>query len=210
MKAVPIRLRRYSLLVSFLFCVSNGIVLAQDGNTPDSTAGDIPIVTIETEAGDIIVALYRDLAPISVNNFMAYVDSSYFDDGVFFRTVRDNNQPKNPVKIDVIQGRAMQDHVNAFPSISIERTKDTGLAHTDGVISMARSGPDTATSHFFICVGDQPELDFGGERNADGQGFAAFGTVIAGMDVVKKIHQMPANNQTLTPPVRIISIMQIE
>jgi peptidyl-prolyl cis-trans isomerase A (cyclophilin A) len=68
---------------------------------------------------------------------------------------------------------------------------------------MARSGPDTATHSFFICVGDQSELDFGGKRNPDGQGFAAFGQVVEGMDLVREIHAMPAQGQTLDPPVRI-------
>jgi peptidyl-prolyl cis-trans isomerase A (cyclophilin A) len=77
------------------------------------------------------------------------------------------------------------------------------LAHKDGTISMARDGPDTATSDFFICIGDQPELDFGGKRNPDGQGFAAFGRVVKGMEVVKKIQACPADKQTLEPVVNI-------
>jgi peptidyl-prolyl cis-trans isomerase A (cyclophilin A) len=71
---------------------------------------------------------------------------------------------------------------------------------------MARDGPDTATSEFFICVGDQKELDFGGRRNPDGQGFAAFGKVIDGMDVVRRIHDAPEASQRLTPPVAILRI----
>src|SRR5207244_10877918 len=90
-----------------------------------------------------------------------------------------------------------------FPPIKWERTRDTTLAHKDGTISMARDGPDTATSDFFICIGDQPELDFGGKRNPDGQGFAAFGQVVKGMDVVKKIQKGEADGQALKPPVRI-------
>ena len=79
-------------------------------------------------------------------------------------------------------------------------------SHKDGTISMARDGPDSAMSDFFICVGDQPELDFGGKRNPDGQGFAAFGRVVKGMDVVKKIQASKADGQTLTPPVKIIKV----
>jgi peptidyl-prolyl cis-trans isomerase A (cyclophilin A) len=93
-----------------------------------------------------------------------------------------------------------------FPPIKLERTRDTGLAHKDGTISMARDGPDTATSDFFVCIGDQPELDFGGKRNPDGQGFAAFGKVVKGMEVVKKIQAAPAEEQALKPPVKIIKI----
>jgi peptidyl-prolyl cis-trans isomerase A (cyclophilin A) len=190
------------LVVALLIWGSTAIANAQDANTP--------VVTIETDEGAIVVALYRDVAPITVDNFLTYVDSSYYDGGEFFRTVRDDNQPDNPIKIDVIQGRAADGHVNAFPAVAIERTRDTGLHHGDGVISMARSGPDTATSHFFICIGDQPELDFGGKRNPDGQSFAAFGIVIKGMDVVKRIHRRKATAQSLDPPVRIQSIRQME
>jgi peptidyl-prolyl cis-trans isomerase A (cyclophilin A) len=75
---------------------------------------------------------------------------------------------------------------------------------------MARSGPDSATSSFFICIGDQPSLDFGGARNADGQGFAAFGRVVSGMDVVRKIHQAPAQGETLAPPVKILKVERLQ
>ena len=76
----------------------------------------------------------------------------------------------------------------------------------DGAISMARSRPDTGRNEFFICIGDQPELDFAGKRNADGQGFAVFGRVVRGMDVVRKIQASPANAQALTPPIAIVTI----
>jgi len=91
----------------------------------------------------------------------------------------------------------------AFAPIPLERTRDTGLRHVDGAVSMARMGPDTATHEFFICVGDQPELDFAGKRNPDGQGFAVFDRVVKGMDIVRKIHAAPARDQTLDPPILI-------
>jgi peptidyl-prolyl cis-trans isomerase A (cyclophilin A) len=94
--------------------------------------------------------------------------------------------------------------------VPLERTSVTGLRHLDGTLSMARDGPDTATSDFFICIGDQPSLDFGGKRNPDGQGFAAFGHVVGGMDVVRRIQAAPADGQSLTPPVRIRSITVVE
>ncbi|MCX6575025.1 MAG: peptidylprolyl isomerase, partial [Candidatus Aminicenantes bacterium] len=119
-----------------------------------------------------------------------------------------DNQPKDEIKIEVIQGGQLA-RDKEFLAIVLERTSVTGVKHTDGAISMARGGPDSATSSFFFCVGDQPELDFGGRRNKDGQGFAAFGKVVAGMDVVKKIHQSPKENQSLKPPIRIISIARI-
>ena len=115
----------------------------------------------------------------------------------------------NDVKIEVIQASANPAKSRAgFPPIKLERTRDTGLKHLDGTLSMARNGPDTATSDFFICIGDQPELDFGGKRNPDGQGFAAFGRVVKGMDVVRKIQRSPAEGQTLKPPVKILSVVR--
>jgi len=96
-----------------------------------------------------------------------------------------------------------------FPAIPLERTSDTGLHHVNGTVSMARVGPDTGTYEFFICVGDQPALDFGGARNPDGQGFAAFGQVVRGLDVVRQIQQAPADGQTLRPPVGILSARRV-
>jgi cyclophilin family peptidyl-prolyl cis-trans isomerase len=165
---------------------------------------DKPRVLIQTSIGDIEVELDAKHAPITTRNFLRYVLEGFYSDGVFFRTVTAANQPDNPVKIAVIQARADPTREQeALAPIAIERTRDTGLAHLDGTISMARKGPDTATHHFFICVGDQPELDFGGRRNADGQGFAAFGRVVKGMEVVRKIHESSAEGQTLAPAIRI-------
>ena len=96
--------------------------------------------------------------------------------------------------------------VESFPPIPLERTSQTGILHTDGAVSMARGGPDTATHSFFICIGDQPSLDYGGMRNPDGQGFAAFGTVVAGMEVVRAIHRAPYEAQQLTPAVEIVRV----
>jgi peptidyl-prolyl cis-trans isomerase A (cyclophilin A) len=141
---------------------------------------------------------------------LKYVDGKFYDGGRFHRTVKPDNQPDNKVKIEVIQaGIKPEKTKQEFAAIKLERTRDTKLSHKDGTISMARDGPDTATSDFFICVGDQPELDFGGKRNPDGQGFAAFGRVVKGMDVVRKIQAAPAEGQTLMPPVKILKIARI-
>jgi peptidyl-prolyl cis-trans isomerase A (cyclophilin A) len=164
-------------------------------------------VLIETEKGDIEVELDAAKAPATVANFLRYVDGKFYDGGRFHRTVTPDNQPDNKVKIEVIQAGINPDRAkDEFPPIKLERTRDTKLAHKDGTISMARDGPDSATSDFFICIGDQPELDFGGKRNPDGQGFAAFGKVVKGMDVVKKIQAAKADGQTLTPPVKIVKV----
>jgi peptidyl-prolyl cis-trans isomerase A (cyclophilin A) len=167
--------------------------------------GERPVlVIVQTTAGDIEIEVDLAHAPATAANFLEYVDAGLYDDGRFHRTVRPDNQRDKAVKIAVIQGAANEGRRAAFlPPIALERTSITGLRHKDGAVSMARAGVDTATHEFFICVGDQPELDFGGKRNLDGQGFAVFGRVVKGMDVVRRIQQPPARSETLTPPIVI-------
>ncbi|MCM2256968.1 MAG: peptidylprolyl isomerase [Vicinamibacteria bacterium] len=163
------------------------------------------VVVLETELGAITIEVDVAAAPATARNFLRYVDAGHYRGGRFHRTVRLDNQPQNPVKIEVIQASvAAAREAESFPPIALERTSVTGLRHGDGVVSMARDAPDTATSDIFVCIGDQPELDFGGRRNPDGQGFAAFGRVVAGMDVVRRIQAAPADGQALTPPVAIL------
>ena len=172
-----------------------------------------PLVRIQTTLGVIEAELYADKAPASVANFLKYVDAGRYSGGQFHRTVtlHPDNQPNNTVKIEVIQGGVNPDFAEKdWPALTLERTRDTGLRHLDGTLSMARAGPDTATSDFFICVGAQPELDFGGKRNPDGQGFAAFGRVTKGLEIVRKIQTAPADGQKLTPPVRIEKIERVK
>ena len=159
-------------------------------------------VVVETGMGAFELEVDVGRAPVTAGNFLRYVDGGHYDGGTFFRTVHAENQPNDAIRIAVIQG-GRNPEAEAFPAIALERTSDTGLLHVDGAVSMGRTGPDTATDSFFICIGDQPSLDFGGMRNPDGQGFAAFGRVVAGMDVVRAIHQAPYEAQRLTPPVRI-------
>lgn len=163
---------------------------------------------VRTTLGDIVIEVDGARAPATAANFLRYVDAKQFDGGRFHRTVKMDNQPDSPVKIEVIQAGVRRELAKSgFPAIAIERTNVTGLRHTHGAISMARAAPDSATSDWFICIDDQPELDFGGTRNPDGQGFAAFGRVVRGMDVVRKIQQAPnTEGQKLTPPIEIVSI----
>jgi len=168
-------------------------------------------VLLATDAGDIEIEVDTVRAPITAGNFLQYVDARLFDEGVFHRTVRPDNQQEKPVKIDVIQARANRARQSEFPPpIQLERTNVTKLLHKHGTISMARAEPNTGGSEFFICVGDQPSLDYGGVRNPDGQGFAAFGRVVRGMDVVRKIQMSPAKGETLTPPIRIVSARRVQ
>jgi peptidyl-prolyl cis-trans isomerase A (cyclophilin A) len=164
-------------------------------------------VVMVTELGDVEIEIDVARAPLSGANFLKYVDAGKYNGGRFHRTVRPDNQKDKAVPIAVIQGAsAANGPEELFPAIPLERTRDTGLRHNDGTLSMARAGVDSATDQFFICIGDQPALDYGGKRNPDGQGFAAFGRVVSGMDVVRKIHAAPATGETLTPVIGIISI----
>ncbi|WP_373070078.1 FG-GAP-like repeat-containing protein [Gemmatimonas sp.] len=169
-------------------------------------SGRIPVV-IETTRGTITALIDSAGAPISATNFLRYVDSLAYDGGRFHRAVTMQNQPSDTVRIEVIQAGANASRVGArFAPVPLERTRDTGLRHRDGTLSMARGGPDSATSDFFICLGDQPALDFGGHRNLDGQGFAAFGIVTSGMDIVRAIQRSPVTAQAITLPVQIVRI----
>ena len=164
-------------------------------------------VVMETELGTIIMDLYQKRAPSTVNNFLRYLDEKRFQDAHFYRAVHLNNQPANDILIEVIQGGlGIDPHSMELLPIEHETTKKTGIKHEDGTISMARLKPGTASSEFFICINDQPQLDFGGMRNPDGQGFAAFGKVTSGLNVVKKIQMMPVNGQILQKTVKIMSI----
>ncbi|MBN2614706.1 MAG: peptidylprolyl isomerase [Bacteroidales bacterium] len=165
-----------------------------------------PHVLIETTLGTIEVELYAAKAPLTVNNFLRYIKENRWKGAAFYRTVTMQNQPHNKVKIEVIQGGLGDDTTQMLPPIKIETTKETGIHHLNGTISMARDKPNSATSEFFICIGKQPSLDFGGKRNPDGQGFTAFGRVVKGMKIVREIQQQPAKGQMLTPPVKILRI----
>jgi peptidyl-prolyl cis-trans isomerase A (cyclophilin A) len=187
--------------------------------TTTAQQGAKPVqVRVQTSLGDIVLELDPVKAPNTTANFLKYVDAGHYDGGTFHRTVKMDNQPESPVKIEVIQAGVHADKAKAgFPAITLERTNATGLKHVDGAVSMARGAPDSATSGWFICINDQPSLDFGGARNPDGQGFAAFGNVVSGMDVVRKIQQAPSSSnrtsnteaQKLTPPIAIVKVARV-
>lgn len=163
-------------------------------------------IIIKTELGDIHATIDLKRAPVTSSNFLRYIDAGLFDSSCFYRVVRTDNQPDNNVLIEVIQGGRYEEEERGFPPIAHETTAMTGIRHRSGTISMARTGPGSATSEFFVCVSDQPELDYGGRRNPDLQGFAAFGKVTKGMDVVKRVHSIEAPGQYLDKPVVILKI----
>jgi peptidyl-prolyl cis-trans isomerase A (cyclophilin A) len=189
---------------------------------PSALAAEVVTVQMQTSAGNITLELYPDAAPLTVANFLNYVGGHFYDQGSFYRAVRTDNQAQNNIRIEVIQGGLNQESEDLpFEPIAHETTADTGIRHTNGVISMARLQPGTASSEFFICINDQPELDFGGMRNPDGQGFAAFGRVVSGMNVVRAIQQMKTDTpptdaleytsgQILLEPVRIEQVTRLD
>ena len=173
--------------------------------------GKTIMINMETNLGLIQIELYPDKAPITVSNFLQYVDETRYGDLHFYRVVHLGNQPDNEVKIEVIQGGLEIDkHPMELPPIHHETTNKTGIKHEDGTLSMARLEPGTASSEIFICINDQPELNFGGKRNPDGQGFAAFGKVVSGMDIVRQIQSKPEKEQMLVKPVKVNSIKRVK
>ncbi|MEM9704697.1 MAG: peptidylprolyl isomerase [Pseudomonadota bacterium] len=170
------------------------------------TAGGVR-VDLATNLGVIQVEVYPEKAPLSAGDFLEYVDSGRYSAASFYRVVRPDNDNGDP-KISVIQGgvrntdnaeassAAAEDQQSQSEAMGIvhETTEQTGLRHTDGALSLARTDPGTGSARaFFIVIGDQPSLDFGGMRNKDGQGFAVFGRVTGGMDVVKAINALPGD-----------------
>lgn len=164
-----------------------GMALAAGRSAAKNIRGDhYCSVVIDSAMGPIAVLLDLGRAPISAGDFLKYVDRGLYTGGAFYRTVRPDDDPK-PIKIEVVQGGLTDDGKYLDP-IAHEPTSLTGLRHRNGTISIARDGVGTGTAGaFFICIGDQPELDFGGMRNPDGQGFAAFGHVTAGMKLIREM-----------------------
>lgn len=189
---------RHLLVAAATLLISGGVASAQDG----------PRVRIVTDSGEIVVALEPTKAPVTVANFLRYVDEHRYDNGSFYRAVTLRNQlpAEQQPQIEVIQGGIDADTIKRLPPIAHETNDRSAIRHTDGVISMARGAPGSASSEFFIVIGNQPALDFGGRRNPDGQGFAAFGRVIQGMDLVRRIQQMPSADQ---PPQRMVTPVRI-
>jgi peptidyl-prolyl cis-trans isomerase A (cyclophilin A) len=182
---------------------------AQPSPAPASPRPALVRLLIQTDKGDFEAELDAGRAPITTANFLRYVDGGRYDGGFLHRALKRANQQGNPHPLELIQGSVAPRHNGRdFAAIRLERTRDTGLRHADGALSMAREAPDSATSHFFVCVGAQPALDFGGQRNPDGQGFAAFGRVTSGMDVVRQIQAGDTQGERLAPPARILRILR--
>ena len=174
-------------------------------------------VRLTLAAGSIEIDLFTAQAPLSAGDFLKYVDRRDYDGGSISRVVRQNNDHGHP-PIQVIQG-GIRDNAKQYPPIAHETTRRTGLRHLDGTISIPRDKPGTGSgAAFFICIGSQPALDFGGQRNPDGQGFAAFGRVSRGMELVRAVWQTDSSGpsddpytrgQMLKHPIRILAAARI-
>lgn len=187
-----------TVLIIFFSCSQK-----KDGN---------PHIAIQTGLGNIEVELYLDKAPVSAGAFLSYIDSGFYKKAAFYRVLNQDNQPSDAFKAELIQGGIWRTNHKLFvsvPGIKHETTEQTGILHKDGIISLARQEPGTATTEFFICLGDQPGFDYGGENNPDKQGYAAFGKVIKGMNIIKTIYNRPENDQAFTPPVIIYDIIRL-
>jgi peptidyl-prolyl cis-trans isomerase A (cyclophilin A) len=192
---------RKLFFISICFCLFS--CKQKDSSTPH--------IEIQTSKGGIEIELYPLQAPKTVAAFLSYVDAEYYRNSSFYRVLNEENQPSNAPKTELIQGgiwKTNQQKAAGLPGIPHESTQQTKLLHTDGAISLARLEPGTATTEFFICVGKQPGLDHGGENIADKQGYAVFGKVVKGMDIVRKIYRQNENDQYFDPPVAIFNIVR--
>ncbi|WP_174273876.1 peptidylprolyl isomerase [Sphingomonas bacterium] len=176
---------------------------------PAPTAGLVKVL-LRTEAGSIIVAVDTRRAPITASNFLRYVDAHKFDGMTFYRAARSKSRPG----VGLVQGGINNRVANSFFPIRHEPTTVTGLRHTDGTLSMARFDPGSAMGDFFVCLGDAPTLD----ASPGYPGYAAFGHVVSGIDIVRRIMTLPTYpgglsaatmGQTLVRPVRILSAQRI-
>jgi peptidyl-prolyl cis-trans isomerase A (cyclophilin A) len=204
--AIRIRWVGWALILSGLWL---GTAFAQEA--PPSVAPASVNVTLHTSLGDIVVALAKDRAPITVNNFLRYVDQKRFDGCTFYRAVKVDDEGKS----GLIQGGLRGNPKRVLKPIAHEPTTVTGLSHVDGAISMARAEPGTANADFFIVIGDTPSYD----AQPDGDpGYAVFGRVVEGMDVVRTILAQPRSEeghgimkgQMIAKPVDVLTVRRTD
>jgi peptidyl-prolyl cis-trans isomerase A (cyclophilin A) len=172
-----------------------------------------PTIDIQTYFGDILVELYPQKAPETVAAFLSYVDSGYYKNTSFYRVLKKEDQSMNVAKTQLIQGGLW--HTNfkkqqTIPGIPLETTKQTGILHTEGVISLARSeDANSGNTEFFICMDNEPDYDYGGEASPDKKGYVTFGRVIEGMKFVRQIHDQPDFETNFNPPIKILNIVRM-
>ena len=171
-----------------------------------------PHILIETKVGDIEVEIYQDKAPETCKAFLSYIKEGLYKNSSFYRVLNRDNQASDRTKSQLIQGGIWQtnpDKLQTLKGIPHESTQRTGILHKTGTISLAREEPGTANSEFFIVIGDQPGYDSGGANNPDHLGYAAFGRVVRGMDIVLLIYNKPESGQAFNPPIPIYNIEEL-
>lgn len=192
-------IRRTLLVLAAVFIA--GPALAQDAPAP------LPRVQMETSAGRIVIEVETTKAPITAANFLRYVDEHRFDGMSFYRAM------KSGPGTGLVQGGTNNDPERVLPPIAHEPTTVTGLSHVDGAVSMARYAPGTATGDFFVSVGPTLSYDAGRPFSIDADGFAVFGRVVQGMEVVRAILDAPTSptegegfmrGQMLEPKITIV------
>jgi peptidyl-prolyl cis-trans isomerase A (cyclophilin A) len=161
-----------------------------------------PHVILYTELGDIELELYPDKAPKTVAAFLSYIDAGHYTKAAFYRVLLTEGMSPE-ANIGLIQGGRWDGKNDSLPGIPHESTRQTGLSHTDGTLSLARTTVGSANTEFFICIGNQTQFDYGNTHNGDTEGFSAFGRVVKGMRVVRKLQLSPASGESFAPPIPI-------
>lgn len=170
-----------------------------------------PHVIVETQFGEIEIELEAERAPATVTAFLAYVDSGFYSNATFYRVLKTEERP-TPTNTGIVQGGIWQSDPAkkiTIPGIPHESTQQTGLTHLNGTISLARTEPGTANTEFFICIGDQSPLDYGRRGTEDGQGYAAFGKVFKGMNIVRKIQAQKSTGDKFDQKINIKKISRL-
>lgn len=187
-------------------------------------------IEIDTNMGRLTAEIYEEKAPKTAAYFLRYVDEGFYNGTKIYRSLREDNQGANTAKIDIVEmgycnsyydrilrrglgeGEAYdetQGFIPPYPKISVETTEETGLKHEDGTLSLGRDNADQVDTNVFICIGNQPNLDYGGARHPDGYGFSAFGKIIEGMDIIKEIHSLPLEGQRIIKDITVRTIQRL-
>ena len=195
---------KHSIMYKLIFCAMLFIACHQ----PEYKN---PHILISTQLGDIEVELFLHQAPKTVAAFLSYIDSGFYTKTSFYRVLKTEELP-TANNTGIIQGGIWQTNAAkkaTVPGIEHEATKQTGLTHQSGTISLARTKPGSANTEFFICIGDQSPFDFGRRGTEDGQGFAAFGKVFKGMDIVRKIQAQKSHGDKSDVKIEIKKITRL-
>lgn len=171
-------------------------------------ADGLTLVTLDTEEGSLVLGIDEARAPLTAASFLAYIDGGHLQAATIYRIVTLANQAagtQHPIEVIQFGSPAPgEERVPPLPPVPHEPTSSSGLQHRDGTLSLARRAPGSGGHGFFICIGDQPELDEGGRRNPDGAGFAAFGRVVRGMDTLLRLHRRAEATEYMQAPIGIL------